>query len=74
MVAHLGWVDFDFGSSSGCQILLELMGVWQNWLGRSLCGQHDGTYKSNKKARLKLLFVDSARGRCAAGFSIRNSA
>ena len=47
VVAHLGWVDFDFGSSSGCQILLELMGVWQNWLGRCLCGQHDGTSKSN---------------------------
>ena len=44
VVAHLGWVDFDFGSSSGCQILLELMGVWQNWLGRCLCGQHDGKF------------------------------
>ena len=32
----LGWVDlldFDFGSSDICPIMLRLMGIWQNWLG-----------------------------------------
>ena len=32
LLADLGWVDFDFGSSNFCLVLLGLMGSWQNWL------------------------------------------
>ena len=32
VVAHLGWVDFDFSHSTVCPILLGQMGIWQNWL------------------------------------------
>ena len=33
VVEEMGWVDFDFGCSTVCQILLVQMGIWQNWLG-----------------------------------------
>ena len=29
-VAYLGWVDYDFGHSSVCLVLLGQMGIWQN--------------------------------------------
>ena len=32
LLANLGWVDFDFGCSTLCLVLLGLMGSWQNWL------------------------------------------
>ena len=32
LLAHLGWVDFDFGCSTLCLILPGLMGNFQNWL------------------------------------------
>ena len=32
LLADLGWVNFDFGSSTFCLVLLGLMGSWQNWL------------------------------------------
>ena len=44
MVVYLGWFDLDFyvplsagfclDCMMGAQILLRLMGVWQNWLCR----------------------------------------
>ena len=33
-IAGLGWVDFDFGCSTFCLVLLRLMGSWQKWLSR----------------------------------------
>ena len=32
VVAYLGWVDYDFGHSSVCLVLLGQMGIWQNRL------------------------------------------
>ena len=32
LLANLGWVDFDFGCSTLCQVLPGLMGKWQNLL------------------------------------------
>ena len=32
LLANLGWVDFDFGCSTLCLVLLGLMGNWQKWL------------------------------------------
>ena len=32
LLAILGWVDFNFGSSTLCLVLPGLMGNWQNWL------------------------------------------
>ena len=32
LLADMGWVDFDFGSSTFCLVLLGLMGSLQNWL------------------------------------------
>ena len=34
MLANLGWVDFDFESSTVCPILPGLMGIWQKLLGK----------------------------------------
>ena len=33
VVAFLGWVNYDFGHSSVCLVLLEQMGIWLNRLG-----------------------------------------
>ena len=33
VVADLGWVDYDFGHSTVCQVLLGQTGIWQNRLG-----------------------------------------
>ena len=33
LVVHLGWVDFKFLCSTTCQILLQMSGIWQKWLG-----------------------------------------
>ena len=36
----MGWVDYDFGNSTVCQVLPRQMGVWQNgWV----TGQEGGT-------------------------------
>ena len=32
VVAHLGWVNYDFGHSTVCLVLLGQMGIWHNWL------------------------------------------
>ena len=32
LVHLLGWIDFDFGYSTFCLVLLGLMGSWQKWL------------------------------------------
>ena len=32
VVAYLGWVDYNFGHSSVCLVLLWQMGIWQNRL------------------------------------------
>ena len=32
LLADMGWVEFDFGSSTFCLVLLGLMGSLQNWL------------------------------------------
>ena len=32
VVAHLGSVDYDFGHSTACPVLIGQMGIWQNWL------------------------------------------
>ena len=32
LLADFIWVDFEFGSSTFCLVLLRLMGSWQNWL------------------------------------------
>ena len=32
LLGQLRWVDFDFGCSILCLVLLRLMGNWQNWL------------------------------------------
>ena len=32
VVAYLGWVDYDFGHSSVCLVLLGQMGIWQKRL------------------------------------------
>ena len=29
VVAYMGWVDYDFGHSSVCLVLLGQMGIWQ---------------------------------------------
>ena len=39
VVAYLGWVDYEFGKSSVCLVLLGQMGAWQNRL------QGGGTFK-----------------------------
>ena len=31
VVRDMGWVDYDFGNSTVCQVLPRQMGVWQHW-------------------------------------------
>ena len=33
VVRDMGWVDYDLGHSTVCQVLFRQNGVWQNWLG-----------------------------------------
>ena len=42
VVVDMGWVDYEFGHSTACQVLPRHIGVWQNaWLG----GQDGRTYR-----------------------------
>ena len=47
----LGWVDFDFGCSTVCHILLEQIIIWQNWLGKM--GEHPKSKSNQAKSASK---------------------
>ena len=42
VVMDLGWVDFHFGHSTVCLVLLGQLGIWQNRLGKMVVRDHQG--------------------------------
>ena len=49
VVTDLGWVDLYSGCSIVCQILLEQMGIWQNWLDKMV--EHSNQIQHNRGSR-----------------------